>query len=335
MARPKEPHKWNGAERLAAIFPALGAQVPVRNRSILAERLSDAEMNNMKTTATAALQSAAKQADVAPDQIEAWIDRFSALGKPGLLADDVVDQEDCAEQVEGTWELISRLSGGQLVNARSNIYFDMDPKTATGYQLTTMWTEENHFEGQAPSSGFVLAALVQLKFEQNGPYSVIGRSTGRIIGNFGEFVTGKDVTDTFQLIRTGNNERMVPLSSKLAPSDPNDNFYSQMLVGVGGDPNTIVYQMSGVPATADRTRTMDVVDTYVNSSHERPLIGGWEPITDYFNRMSDPQSMLRSIGDRGKNGASLHFFQNPIEKARLRRYAPLDNLLRSMGERTA
>jgi hypothetical protein len=333
MAKPKEPQKWNGAERLAAIFPALGAQVPVRNRSILAERLSDAELNNMNMAAAAALSSAANQAGVTSDQISDWIDRFAALGKPGLLADDTVDQADCADQVQGTWELVSRLSGGQLVNARSNIYFDMDPKNATGWQLTTMWTEENHFENPAANSSFVLAALVQLTFQQAGPYTVIGRSKGRIIGNFGEFLTGKDVTDTFQLVRTGNNERMVPLSSKFASPDPNDNFYSQMLVGVGGDPNTIVYQMSGMPATAAHPRTVDVVDTYVNVNHERPLIGGWEPIQDYFNRMSDPQLMLRSIENAGKNGAALHFFQKPIDRARLAAYTPLDELLRSMGER--
>ena len=50
-------------------------------------------------------------------------------------------------------------------------------------------------------------------------------------------------------------------------------------------PGTIKFKMWGSTATGDHPRTLDTVDTYTNTSNLRPLIGGWEPIADYFERV--------------------------------------------------
>ena len=249
--------------------------------------------------------------------------------------------EACAENIAGTWELSSRLSGGELTNARGNLYYDMDPKNLRGWHMITMWTEENHFETDSKET-FVLAALAELTFEQESPHSVIGRSKGRIVGNFGEYERGKDIEDEFRLVRVGNNEKMVGVSRRYSYAEDGgtslsgnagEQFFSHMLVGVGGDPNAIVFANSGLPALGNRGRTVDVVDTYVNVSHDRPLIGGWEPIKDYFARITDPKSSLDMFRKSGKSGSALHYFQGAPPASRLREYSPLEKVLHSMGER--
>jgi hypothetical protein len=62
---------------------------------------------------------------------------------------------------------------------------------------------------------------------------------------------------------------------------------ARTLVEVSGDPGTIKYKMWGAVATGSHPRTVDTVDTYRNTSNRRPLIGGWEPIQDYFDRVKN------------------------------------------------
>ena len=75
------PTKWNGAEKFAAIFPALGTMIPVRQRSVLAKRLSAAEVTNMNNDVALAVKRAADAAGVDPVNIEDWVDRFTYLGR--------------------------------------------------------------------------------------------------------------------------------------------------------------------------------------------------------------------------------------------------------------
>ena len=123
---------WNGAERFQAIAPALGTVInlltmeegeyaPVMN----APALSSAARKELDD----AISFAASKSGATTDQIIMWIDAFTSLGKPGLMADISLTADDCAANLNGSWELTSRFSGGVETAARSEIYADMDRLT--------------------------------------------------------------------------------------------------------------------------------------------------------------------------------------------------------------
>lgn len=277
---------WNGAERFQAIAPALGTVM-----SLLMEE--DGEYAPVEEAAAMspssrkqlddAIADAAAKSGATSDQIITWIDAFTSLGKPGLMADIPISAADCASNLHGSWELTSRFSGGVETACRSEIYCDMDPVTLRGKQLFTMLTEVNFFVDPPVTSFFV--ALFDFQFTQNGPYEVIGNSAGTIFGNLPGYEAGLKTTDQFRLVRRGQNETMLGYPVRTA-SNGSDTA-ARTLVEVSGDPGTIKYKMWGALATGDHPRTVDTVDTYRNTSNRRPLIGGWEPIADYFERVKN------------------------------------------------
>ncbi len=285
-AKASAQRDWNGAERFQAISPVMGKIMQVRELAAArtyAPAMEAALAQSDEMEIREAVRAAAKESGATEDQISTWVDVYSSLGKPGLMQPIPLTAADCAANLHGTFELMSRYSGGNDTAARSRIYGDMEPDKARGKQLITMWTEECHFK-RSGSQTFFLIALCDLQFKQNGPYEVIGNSTGSIYGNFGDYQKGVKTTDTFRLMRMGQNESMVgnPSRTQSGGSDSAARF----LVEVGGDAGTIKYKMWGVPATADNPRTLDTVDTYQVMSYRRPLVGGWETITDYFNRLT-------------------------------------------------
>lgn len=276
--------QWNGAERFQAIAPALGTVM-----NLLVEE--DAEYAPVVEAAALSAESrkalddaigaAAAASGATTDQIITWIDAFTSLGKPGLMADIPLSASECCANLHGTWELTSRFSGGAPTAARSSFYGDMDPETGRGKTLTVMLTEMNFFEPTATAIMFI--GLADVQFTQNGPFEVIGSSVGVTYGNVPGYENGLKTTDQFRLVRRGQNETMLgyPIRTESNGSDT----AARTLVEVGGDPGTIKFKMWGSLATANHPRTVDTVDTYRNTSNLTPLIGGWEPIADYFERV--------------------------------------------------
>lgn len=297
-----ESRLWNGAERFQAIAPALGT---VMQQMALAEaEMEYAPASEEVMMRPAAIQreidkavaAAAEASGASVSQISNWIDAYASYGKPGLMADIPISASDCAASINGTWELTSRFSGGEETACRSRIYNDMDPDTASGKQLNTMWTEVNFFEPNGSTIFFI--SLCDIQFTQNGPYEVIGSSTGTIYGNFPGYEEGVRTTDVFRLVRKGQNESMLgyPQRTQAGGSDS----AARTLVEVGGDAGRIKYKMWGSRATREHPRTMDTVDTYHIMSSRRPLVGGWEPIEDYFNRVARQSSTRFNSPERDR-----------------------------------
>lgn len=257
-----------------------------------------------------AVASAAKVSGASEDQIRSWVESFNSFGKPGLMSSIPLTAAECCANLNGTFELLSRFSGGVETAARGRIYGDMNPEKGTGTNLITMWTEENHFPKAPGNATIFLIGLAEMKFTQNGPYEVIVTSRGRTFGNVPGYEKGVETRDEFLLVRKGHNEAMVgvPARSEANGSDTAARF----LVDVSGDPGIIKFKMWGVPATDKHPATLDTVDTYAIMSSRRPLVGGWEPITDYFNRVTQG-----ATGGRTAKGAAL--FGTPGNRQALRR----------------
>ena len=281
----EQQNSWNGAERFQAIAPVIGKVMnllmqesgeyaPVIEAAALSEE-SRRELDD-------AIKAAAASSGATVAQITTWIDAFTSLGMPGLMADIALQAEECVASLEGTWELTSRFSGGVQTAARGSIFADMDPVTLRGKQLITMVTEVNHFTNQSAST-VMLIGLADVQYSQNGPYEVIGTSTGVTYGNVPGYESGLRTTDTFRLVRRGQTETMLgyPIRTESNGSDT----AARTLIEVSGDPGTVKFKMWGSRATANHARTVDTVDTYKSTSNLRPLIGGWEPIEKYFERV--------------------------------------------------
>ena len=285
LASDQATSTWNGAERFKAILPALGPVMQYMQMDeaqyapVMAARLSaDAQRKIDEAVKAAAASSGASE-----DQIVSWIDAFTSMGKPGLTSDIPLLASDCAANLNGTWELTSRFTGGVETATRSQIYCDMDPVNARGKQVITMVTEVNLFETAQPQT-IILVAMADIQFTQLGRYQVIGTSSGIVHANFPGYENGLRTTDTFRLVRRGQNETMVgfPVRTEAGGTDS----FARTLVEVGGDPGTIKFKLWGALATRDTPRTLDTVDTYALMSNRRPLVGGFEPIGDYFNRIT-------------------------------------------------
>ncbi len=310
-----EESGWNGATRFHAIAPVFGRILQLQEDVAMDYAPAATEAFTLSAAANREIQdavaSAAKASGASEDQIRHWVESFNSLGKPGLMSSIPLTAAECCANLNGTFELLSRFSGGVEVAARSRLYCDMNPDKGTGTQLITMWTEENHFKAPATGTATIfLIALAEVKFTQNGPYEVIANSRGRTFGNVPGYEKGVETRDEFVLVRKGHNETMlgVPRRSEANGSDTAARF----LVEVGGDPGIIKFKMWGVPATDEHPATLDTVDTYAIMSSRRPLVGGWEPITDYFKRVTQS-------GAVGRTAKSAALFWAPNNRQALRR----------------
>lgn len=328
--------QWNGAERFNAIFPALGTVIPLRERLVY-ELPETSARSAMDREVQDAIKTAAEQSGASPEQISQWIDDFTFLGKPGLLSPVPVAAESVADELEGTWELVSRLTDGQPTNARSQLFYDVDRGKGRVQHLITMWTDQNHFERDAQQGTYLLIAMVELTFRQNDEFEVVVNSKGRLIGNFGDYENGSDVADEFRLVRRGNDARMVgvptsyvALGGRQSGGYTASKAFNHALIHVGGNPGSIVFANSGLPALPQKGRTMDVVDTYVHVDKAKPLVAGWEPLSEYFERMTKPEAWLSTLKAMGKTGTALHAFQRAPSRETLARYSDLTQIKRTM-----
>lgn len=312
-AAAAQENGWNGTTRFQAIAPVFGRMLQLQEAAAMSYAPA-AEAFTLSAAADReireAVASAAKTSGASEGQIRHWVESFNSLGKPGLMSNIPLTAEECCANMNGTFELLSRFSGGVEVAARSRIYGDMNPEKGTGTHLITMWTEENHFAPERGTATTFLIGLSEIKFTQNGPYEVIGTSRGRTFGNVPGYEKGVETRDEFVLVRKGHNETMlgVPARSEANGSDSAARF----LVEVSGDAGIIKFKMWGVPATDKHPATQDTVDTYTIISSRRPLVGGWEPITDYFSRITGSGASTRTA-------KSAALFQTPGNRQALRR----------------
>lgn len=329
---------FNGAERFAAISPALGTVIPLRDR-LMYQAPEEAVKSGLEKEIDAAVKSAADKSGATVEQVNQWIEDFTFLGKPGLLSPVTVSAVDCADQLQGTWEMVSRFTDGQPTHARSQLYYDVEIGKGRATHLITMWTEQNHFARDAKQGTYLLVALVELTFRQNGPYEVVVTSKGRLVGNFGDYENGSDVGDEFRLVRRANDARMVgvptsyvALGGRQSGGYTATQSFNHALIHVGGNPGSLVFANWGLPALANKGRTFDVVDTYVHANKAKPLVAGIEPIKDYFDRMTRPEEHMNKIKGLGKQGAASHAFQLAPTMDRLLHYADLSDVKRTMAK---
>lgn len=312
-AAAAQENGWNGTARFQAIAPVFGKILELQQAAAM--DYAPAEAFSLSAAANREIQesvaSAAKVSGASEDQIRHWVESFNSFGKPGLMSNVPLTAEECCANMNGTFELLSRFSGGVEVAARSQFYGDMNPEEGTGTLLITMWTEENHFQARESGTDTIfLIGLSEMKLTQNGPYEVIGTSRGKTFGNVSGYEKGVETSDEFLMVRKGHNEMMmgVPRRSEANGTDSAARF----LVEAGGDGGIIKYKMWGTPATDKHPATLDTVDTYQVISTRRPLVGGWEPITDYFNRITQS-------GTLGRTARSEALFATPGDRRALRR----------------
>ncbi|HEU4713535.1 MAG TPA: hypothetical protein VFS76_18360 [Pyrinomonadaceae bacterium] len=312
-AATADENGWNGATRFQAISGVFGRMLQLQEAVAMEYAPAGTEIFELSATANREMQelvaSASKSSGASEEQILSWVEAFNSMGKPGLMTSIPLTAEECCANLNGTFEQISRFSGGVETATRGRIYGDMNPDKLTGHQMITMWTEENMFKATGRGTIFFIM-LAELKFRQNGPYEVIVNSEATTYGNAPGYEKGLKTRDEFLLVRKGHNETMagVPRRSESNGSDTAARF----LVEVGGDPGIIKYKMWGVPATDKHPATLDTVDTYQIMSSRRPLIGGWETLTDYFNRVA------QGFGARGAK-SSTALFEGPYNRQALRR----------------
>lgn len=311
-AATADENGWNGASRFQAISGVFGRMLQLQEAVAMEYAPAGTEIFELSATANREMHelvaSASKSSGASEEQILSWVEAFNSMGKPGLMTSIPLTAEECCANLNGTFEQLSRFSGGVETATRGRIYGDMNPDKLTGQQLITMWTEENMFKATGRGTIFFIM-LAELKFRQNGPYEVVVNSEATTYGNSPGYEKGLKTRDEFLLVRKGHNETMagVPRRSESNGSDTAARF----LVEVGGDPGIIKYKMWGVPATDKHPATLDTVDTYQIMSSRRPLIGGWETLTDYFNRVA------QGFGGRGAKSTAL--FEGPYNRQALRR----------------
>jgi hypothetical protein len=334
----KSSKDFNGAERFTAISPALGIVVPIRDRMVY--ELPDAAAKaKMEAEVHAAIKAAADKSGASVEEIGQWIEDFTFLGKAGLASPVPVSATATADALQGTWELVSRFTDGHPTNARSQLYYDVEPGSGRAMHLITMWTEQNHFERDPKQGTYQLVALVELTFRQNGPHEVVVNSKGRLVGNFGDYENGADVADEFRLVRRGNDARMVGVPSSYVQQAgrqsggyTDSKQFNHALIYVGGSPGSTVFANWGLPPMGNKGRTLDVVDTYVHVNSAKPLVAGIEPIASYFERMTQPQKHMDAVNALGKKGAAVHSFQIAPNMEALLKYSDLSAIKKTMGQ---
>lgn len=274
----------------------------------------------MEAEINMAYREAAGMSGATPDDIRRWVDRFVYYGRAGLSAEIAFAAGDCPNEIEGTWELISRYSNGERTASRARLYYDVNRRTNEADLLITHVTERNHFARDAGEFTFLMIALTRLKFTQKTKYEVELTTKGQLIGNFGPYLKMRYMEDRATLVKFEHHPAMVgyPEAYWIENGKRVPRIGGFLLVKVAGSPMT--YHEQGFPEMLGFEKTFDTVDTYTQIGTEKPLIGGWEPITEYFKRMSDPSGKLAQLRKRGLRGEALTFFQDPPKRSELRRY---------------
>jgi hypothetical protein len=354
LGTAREPSSFNGYERLQAISPVLSRAMELHAR-LLHESPSEARNQSVAAGFDAVYGEAAQQAGVEPEVIQRWTENFMAAGKPGLSAPVKLSAAEVADGMRGTWELTSRFhNGGNTVYAsadgttptRSRIYHEVEPGQTNGKMLITMWTDENHyprewsvvneFKGMKnpEKQTFLMIAWVEWKLRNIDDHTVEWTNDGELVGNFAHYRQPKKVYGRNVLTRQEETMAMVGIPESMWVDDSGTRtpvIGRFLLVKAAGAPDRVVYHEQGFPAMHGNERTLDEVDTYVRISSENPLIAGWEPIQDYYNRMKNPGARLQEAQGLMASGEQVHLFF-PADRDALRKYAILQPTTRALPQ---
>ncbi|QFT32227.1 hypothetical protein FIV00_17180 [Labrenzia sp. THAF82] len=342
---PFEPTDMTAYEKYKVLQPILGEATNTYFK-YLDEPRTESGDREIRQTLTRLFTQAAKENGLTTEQVRRMFMAYNSLGMPGLLAPIPLSASRVAKSFNGTWEMRHRFTNGgrtpfarnsHNTTARSQIYYDLiDPKENRLRQLTTMWTEENHYEREkliardmpgrsAEEQSFLLSALVDIQLTQLDEWTVRYDDRGMVFGNYGPYINGIECVSTAFMMRFGASETLIGIpDTRMILPDGSEQPVVGMFVllnVMGGAPTALSFPMAGLPELADDLPTFDTVDSYNKMNSDKPLVGGFEPIDVYFNRLRDPVAHLRSVEETtSRFGAGMTHAFYPPSVSRLRDY---------------
>ena len=322
---PYEPSNLNACQRYEVLTPIIGeaTETYMDFLRFMADPDAPDRSDDIDKKLGELFQNAAdRNGEMSVEEVRRAFVAFTGMGLPGLMTPIPLHAGRVAKSFNGTWEMRHRFTDGgrtpyanELHNttARSHIYYDLYDETNNRLrQLTTMWTLENHYPRKeacardmagrsSEEQTFLLSALIEIEMKQIDPWTVEYTDDGWIYGNHGEFMNGVHYRSKAYMMRFGASESLigVPVTNLVLPDGteaPARGMFVLLNV-LGGGPTALSFPMSGVPRTAGDLPTLDTVDNYTKVNSDRPLIGGFEPIEVYFERMRDPDSFVRQAAD--------------------------------------
>ncbi|SNR77630.1 hypothetical protein [Puniceibacterium sediminis] len=335
FSEPYKPSDLTAYQRYDILQPIIGEASELFYKCISHDRTPelDAEMEGAFTNLFQ--KAAARSGHGNVEEIRRSFLAFSGLGLPGLMSPIPLDASRVAQSFNGTWELRHRFTDGGRTGyaeprhntvARSQIYYDLYDKDKNRLrQLTVMWTKENHYPRekqllrdmpgrQDEEETFLLASLVDIRLRQLDPWTVEYTDDGMVYGNHGDYLNGVRCVSTAYMMRFGASESLIGVpETRMVLPDGTQQPVSGMFIllnVLGGGPSALSFPMSGLPEMNGDLPTFDTVDSYMKVNSDRPLIGGFEPIDKYFERLRDPLGAVKGLQERSERfGAeSVHGF---------------------------
>lgn len=346
LSQPFQPSDLTAFERYEAIQPILGEATAQYLRLIREEASPDRDAD-VATRLNKLFEQAAQGTKMSTEEARRAFQGYNTMGMSGLMAPIPLSAALCAETFEGTWELRHRFTNGGRTphaglggdtNARSNMYYDVtNYDTNEVDQLTVMWTEENHYireeavkaffaNRDVSEQTFLIAALNRIKLNQIDEYTVEYLDEGEYIGNYSDFQNGGKAKSRALMMRFGGSESLLGIpETKVILDDGSEQPVTGtflLLNSTGCGPTAFSWIMSGLPPMhGDEMRSFDTVDTYIKQNADKPLIGGFETLETYFNRLRNPGQFAETAVEmsRKNRGNEIHGFY-PLSLETLRRY---------------
>lgn len=344
LSAPFQPSNLTAYERYQVLAPIL-SQATRTYLSIFQQQRTAARSAEVRSSLDRMFAEASQDTPMSTEEVRRAFQGFTTLGMAGLMSPIPLDARRVAKSFQGTWEMRHRFTNGGRTpssgerghtNARSTMYYDLiDAEKSEVVQLTVLWTEENHypreeavkrfFAGRSESDQtFLLASLARIKLNQIDDYTVEYLDDAEIIGNFGDYQNVPRMRNRAIMMRFGGSESLLGVpDTRLVRSDGGEEPVTGMFLllnSYGCGPAAFSWIMSGLPPMHGDERSLDTVDTYIKQNDDKPLVGGWEPLESYFNRLRDPggfANRARSIAQQ--QGSPPHGFQ-PESLEALRRF---------------
>lgn len=324
-----KPSSLTAYERYQVLSPILSegtrAYMRLFEPSSGAEHAPLEAIRSVKSDLSGLLRTITANSPMSEEETHRAFHGFIQNGWSGLLTPIPISAEHLLKNFVGTWELAARYTNGgdtalartstATTRARSNIYFAPVPgKKDELFELQIMWNEENHYPRNVSlkmfadqkgkvNSTFLIAALMRTRITQVDDYTVELAHEGQIVGNHGHYTTPTDFKGRVQIGSTDGYNTMLRMqdgetcqASVRGVEVPVAGMF--ILLNVQSGYGRLTYRMTGLPATDAASRSMDVVDNYAKISSQPPLVGGWEPVDEYFERIRD--HIIRSNPPRAR-----------------------------------
>ena len=330
-----EPSTLTAFQRYEILQPIIGEATELYFKALNQDR-SEANDRELSVAFSDLFKSAAERSGHDNvEEVRRMFLAYNGLGMPGLMSPIPLDAGRVAKSFNGTWEMRHRFTdGGRTAYAeprhntvaRSHIYYDLYNKEENRLrQLTVMWTKENHYprakqlardlpDREEAEESFLITALVDIRLRQIDPWTVEYTDDGMVYGNHGEYINGVRCISTAYMMRFGASESLLGVpDTRMVLPDGTEQPVSGMFIllnVLGGGPSALSFPMAGLPEMNGDLPTFDTVDSYMKVNSDRPLIGGFEPIGSYFERLRDPSAALRNFESQSQRfkSESIHGF---------------------------